>query len=238
MKALPPEGAWFSKPAIIVGGGPSLRDFWWEVLRDVPRVVAINLAYQKVPTADVFFTEDHRVIAKFGLQDDFRFFQGSKVVHVLEDAYMTELAPFLDDLTLIRKKRNDKFWAAHLDEGLSVSSNSAIGAINLAEILGARTIYLLGMDCTKDGKDVNFHDQYPEEWRAGRHQLDSFASDWKHWVKPKCKARIVNVINPKLPSKIDCFPVLTFEGFYDSLHHNLLHCELSGSRQGTGEVRT
>lgn len=198
----------------MVGGGSSLKDFNWACLRDVPRVIVVNRAYQEVPTADIFFTEDARFCAKYGLRDDFRNFGGVKVLHLLEDAYRSEILDVEDQLTIIRKTRSDKFWAKSLDEGLSVSSNSAVGAVNLAEILGAKTIFLLGMDCMKDGQNTNYHSDYSNEWAAGHHQLTSFASDWKHWVRPNCKATIINVINTKMPSKIDCFTAVDYVDFY------------------------
>lgn len=214
-RSLPSEGSWSGQACVVVGGGPSLQDFNWSTLQGVPRVVVINRAVAKVPTADIFFTEDSRYFPRFGNEPAFRDFKGVKVVHLLEDSYVSDLASFLDDLVVIRKKRNDKFWSKSFDEGLSVSSNSAVGAVNIADILGAKTIYLLGMDCRRGpNKESNFHSDYSDDWVAGTHQLDSFVSDWKYWVRVKCRANIVNVINPALPSAIDCFPTIDYEGFY------------------------
>ena len=50
-------------------------------------------------------------------------------------------------------------------------------ALNLADIMGADPIYLLGVDCNSVGKDQkNFHDEYELAGfdRAGDHQYESF----------------------------------------------------------------
>jgi hypothetical protein len=113
----------------------------------------------------------------------------------------------------IRELRDDKYWSMDLNS-LSFSSNSAIGAINLAEILGCHTIYLLGIDCRADGPVLeNFHADYPQGWQVGAMNAYSWLSDFRFWVKQNCRAEIVNVINPSYESAVDCWEKITIDEF-------------------------
>ena len=216
-RKLPSEGGWAGQAAYIIGGGPSLCDFNWESLFPLKNVIAINAAYQRVPYAAAMFTEDARVISRFGHHQDFKVFKGLKILHLLDSGYGPEISPFLEQLTIIRKTRTEKFWSRTWEDGLSVSSNSAVGAFNIASILGAKTIFCLGLDCRKDGDKANFHDAYPRSWAPGKAQLADYASDMENWVALHLKnagIKVWNVINSRLPSAITVWPQVEFDDFY------------------------
>lgn len=225
-RKLPDEGAWKDVPAVIVGGGPSLREFNWAALdcSGTPshnrhfRTIAINRAYRDVPTADCFFTEDSRVVAKFGHRRDFKSFKGLKLLHLLDDGYLPELIPFMDQLTVVHRKRGDKFWSDSWDDGLSVSSNSGIGALNIATIMGCKTVFCLGFDCRTDGPTIqNYHGDYESSWAVGSGQLADYASDFTHWAALNLRKRgvsVINIVNPNFESALTCWPKLSFEDFY------------------------
>jgi hypothetical protein len=117
-------------------------------------------------------------------------------------------------LTVIEEKRDDKYWATDL-KALSFSSNSAVGAINLAEILGASCLFLLGIDCRSDGPAMsNFHELYPADWAVNSINAYNFKSDFENWVFPQCKIpAIYNVINPEFESELKCWPKITQERY-------------------------
>ena len=53
-------------------------------------------------------------------------------------------------------------WTKSLKEGLYHGQNSGYGALNLAMVLGADPIYLLGYDCSKGpAGEKNYHNGYP-----------------------------------------------------------------------------
>jgi len=225
-RSLPSEGSWDGKSAVIVGGGPSLKVFDWSKLLGSPlRSIAINGAYQSLPNATIWFTEDARVVSRFGPLEDFQSFQGIKLLHLLDEGYLPEITPYLDQLTIIPKKQNAKFWSKRWEDGLSVSSNSGIGALNVADLLGASTIFLLGFDCRSDSSTVeNFHSLYPKDWAVGAGVLADYASDFKHWAALHLRHRkVVNVVNPAYPSALDCWERISYEDFYNVV----LHAELS-----------
>lgn len=203
------DGMWDGKDAVLVGGGPSLKSFDWKLLKDRPRVIVVNRAFVDVPTADIFFTEDERFVRKFS--EGLSSFKGLKVFHALAPEFIGPCREAVPDLTVIERKRQDKYWSRSLEDGLSYSSNSMIGALNLADILGAGTIYLLGVDCKIEKSTVtNYHSDYPAGWAVTSHQMTSFKSDFEHWAAPKLLHRKVINLNPD--SAVSCWPKLNWRG--------------------------
>ena len=195
------------KPYFLVGGGPSLKAFEWALLKNVPHVICINMAYAYVPTAEAVFVEDLQFIQLAAQRDDWKAFKGSKIFHALDPSFIEPALSADPDLFIIRRKRKDKFWGRSLEDGLSYSSNSMIGALNLADIMGADPIYLLGVDCNSVGKDQkNFHDEYELAGfdRAGDHQYESFKSDFENWTALHLRHKRVVNLNPN--SAVTCWP--------------------------------
>jgi hypothetical protein len=205
-------GQWNGQTVSIIGGGPSLKGFDFSRIPKHRKVIAINAAFKFCPQADVFFTEDYRFLEKFGAELDS--FQGVKVWHCLKGIKKEKGLALCPSLTVIEEKRDDKFWAKDLFS-LSFSSNSAVGAINLAEILGASRLFLLGIDCRAEAPMMsNFHDLYPEDWAVNSINAYNFKSDFENWVFPNCKIpSIFNVINPAFESEVKCWPKITQERY-------------------------
>ncbi len=204
------DGAWAGEPAYLVGGGPSLRGFDWGILRDRKHVLVINAAIFNVPTAEIFFTEDLRFIQRYATRDGWNEFQGIKVFAAPERNLGDEALKADPSIVVIHRTRDDKYWSPSLREGLSRSSNSGIGALNLADILGADPIYLLGFDCRKrrPGEPANYHELYPQDWRMPLGQEDSYRSDFEHWAAMHLRHRaVINLVDPDFPSAIRCWPM-------------------------------
>lgn len=205
------QGEWKGRRAFIVGGGPSLRDFDWKQLEG-EQCVVINAAYKHVKHLEaVFFTEDLRFIEEFTHRDDWNEFRGRKVVHCLDNTFLKRIHQSDNTIDVIRRvpKERRRCWGRSLQDGLSYASNSGIGAINLAQILGGSPLYLLGFDCRRFDGQSNFHDDYKRSWRTGDDQYKNFLADIVHWVKPHIKGTpVFNIVNPEMPSAIppSCFP--------------------------------
>lgn len=202
------DGAWAGKPGWLIGGGPSLEGFDWSLLKDVPgHILVINRAYMDVPWAHAFLTEDERFIRRYGHREDWKTFEGQKILAMVEPHYKAKIEEVDPTVRFIPQLDKRHGWSKSLDKGLSTSSNSAIPALNLLDIMGCDPIYLLGIDCrTKDNKD-NYHtgkkDGYPESWRTATVQLDSFASDFQYWAGLHLKHRtIINLTTSECPSAL------------------------------------
>lgn len=203
------EGAWANQPAYLVGGGPSLKAFDWSLLEPKKNIIVVNRAWKDVPHADIFFTEDHRVISElWGHAPEWKAWKGLKVLHALDPKFREEALAVDPTLHVIDRNGQSKFWSHRFEDGLSYSSNSMIGALNVAFILGANPIYLLGVDCRSDGAYMpNYHADYPKDWATSSSQAEAFASDFTHWAALHLKKRIVvNLVNPDCPSALECWP--------------------------------
>lgn len=205
------DGSWDGRRGWVVGGGPSLKEFDWRLLDDEPFVIAVNMAYRDLPNAAAFFTEDLRVIELVHEREDWRAFKGEKIFHALDSSYVPTALRLDPTLRIIERRRQDKYWAQSMPEGLSYSSNSMVGALNLIDILSARPIYLLGLDCNRrgiGGRERNYHDEYEKALfdRTGDFQYETFISDFRHWAAYHLARRGKTVINLNCDSSVHCWP--------------------------------
>jgi hypothetical protein len=198
-----PDGSWQSKRCFIVGGGPSLKGFDFERLRG-ERVIAINKAFLDVPFADVMFAMDRPLLdlitaGKLGenYQQAFEDFSGMKLWLDLSGyTYPTGIYSV--------HAAGEIGWTNSLNDGLYHGQNSGYGALNLAIVLGADPIYLLGYDMAKGpGGEKHYHDGYPSG--TNPEALNIFLKAFEAGAKmlPGGGPRIVN-LNPN--SALRCFP--------------------------------
>jgi hypothetical protein len=200
---------WAGQACYIVGGGPSLKGFDWDLLKGLPNIMVLNKAFSSVPWADMCFVEDARFIRRFG--EELVSFAGKKVWHVALGTNKEEVQAAVNrdpHLELVYETRSDKYWSKSFCQGLSSSSNAAVGAINVADLFDADPIYLMGIDCRAENQNMgNFHNSYPREWAVGAMQALNFKSDFENWVQPHTKhRRIINLVNPAFESTIEGWP--------------------------------
>lgn len=141
-------------PAVIVGGGPSLRSFPWARLLDVPAtVIALNRAAEWC-------------VPRYWLAADRDFWlrKARPVPHVATRVWVRtgESEPRVDvALDCAGKDHWDTAWGRSWSEGLGVGGHTGYAAINFAELLGCREVYLLGYDMRgAGGTTAHFHDGY------------------------------------------------------------------------------
>ena len=139
--------AWFEADAYIIGGGSSLRAFDWATL--VGRnTVGCNAAYA--------LGEDVCKVCLFG--DDSFFKHHQDDLAKFKNDVVT-CAPSLATSTLPWLK-----WMPRLPRGLGLTKlgwnfNTGSAAVNLAFLMGATTVYLLGFDMHLDEeRRPNWHD--------------------------------------------------------------------------------
>lgn len=199
---------WLDQPAIVIGGGPSLARFDWDLLRSWPNLIAINGAFKFVPWAPIFFSEDLRAVELFNrdaaIRPLWKSFKGLKLV-----AHSNKSAPQLEavdrDCISVEPKLEGKYWATKFEDGFFMHSNSGTGALNLADVLGADPIYLLGFDLRSEGKKTsNFHDLYPSDWKTADATYANFRHDLEDWAAPHVAHKKVVVLG--LESALECWP--------------------------------
>lgn len=168
-----PDARWVNQSCYIVGGGPSLSDFPWNVLTD-KNVLGCNAAfYLGVRIVPTIVFGDNGFIDKHidGLEDYAA--AGGEIITLARHA--GSLPSWLNVM-----KKN--LTGLSID-GLAWNGNTGSAAINLALLFGANPIYLLGYDMqvSRDGRG-NFHNAYGhkpmnEVYRRFKNGMKSLAAD-------------------------------------------------------------
>ena len=123
------------KTIYIVGGGPSLKTFNWNLL-DGKTTLAINRAFQVLPNSNYLYWYDARVYNTYRSEIDN--FTGQKFA----SRYIGQ-SPL--NTTILEKP---------------TTNNSGSEAILLAIKLGYKRIYLLGYDMRVNKNESNWHNGY------------------------------------------------------------------------------
>lgn len=143
-----PQQWWAGQDAFIIGGGPSLREFDWRRL--IPFLtVGCNDAYQLGPSvcticmfSDLNWYQQH---LKRGIKEF-----PNPVITNQSSLHESEIE---NVLTMERSSNGPSRTA------LGWGGNTGYSAINLALILGARRVFLLGFDMKRVKRKTNWHDQ-------------------------------------------------------------------------------
>jgi len=186
------------RPCFIVGGGLSLRSFDWRLLRG-KAWIGINMAYRHTPT--ISYIEDMRLIEREIVKPEYLACASIKLYHPGHPSYdRVDVQRHGVHILPSTKSR----WSTDISEGVACHNNAGVGAINLADALGADPIYLLGFDM----KPGQWHDDYPDTWKAQRDQFLRYRLGFEDVVAPNVRARVFN-LGPD--SDLDCFPELPLE---------------------------
>lgn len=149
-----PTPFWKDKDVYIIGGGNSLRDFDWKLLQDL-HTIGCNSAYLLGAG-----------ICKICVFGDYKWWEENKA----------GLACYAQDGIVVTNERklqeSDIPWLhimRRVEKGLATDAlawngNTGASAINLALILGAKRIFLLGFDMELDDQGrANWHDKRVEK---------------------------------------------------------------------------
>lgn len=194
------DGAWTGQRCFIIGGGPSLRGFDFAQLKG-EKIIVINRAFEVCPFADIMFSMDNRFYNWLirgqlpGSLEKFMVFKGLKIwLEVSNNSYH-------HGVYYVVGLPTDGFPHS-LKAGIYHGNHSGYGALQLALVLGADPIYLLGYDMKHQGKATHFHSGYPS--RQGAHTLLSFKSGLDRMAVFIRRAKR-NVINLNPDSALKCF---------------------------------
>lgn len=188
-------------PVYIIGGGKSLDNFDWSLLKG-RQVLAINKAMYTCKEAQIGFFGDNKFYEwhrDFGGYDFWRF-RGQHIltstdVDVPENSKVRHIG--LIDVAFSTEK------SAIAAPGGKITS-SGCQAINLAYLAGATKVILLGYDCYPGEyhNDKSYAHQIKVQPSAYARYIDEFAALAKHIKAKKIKVEIVNA-NPD--SALKCF---------------------------------
>lgn len=206
------DRAWEGRRAFVVGSGPSLRGFDFSLLRN-ELWIGCNEEYRHAPT--IALVQDPRLFAGDGSPEITPYsrnpaWTGGPHIPVYfkghPDRQDYEAPDTAFQVNSAHSREAPFRWGQTLEEGLYYGANVGMAAINLAEILGADPIYLLGFDARTDDQRTHHHDSYPDSWKLDR--AEDRAVVYRRWhaafrkIATMVRSRIIN-LNPD--SGIDAF---------------------------------
>jgi len=210
------DNIWKGHRAFIIGGGPSLKGFDWKLLRN-EKTIGINKAIIAFEP-DVLFSMDKLfwsvVYPNLGIIP-----RCTKIY--LDGNIIPKCSPKITKLGIIkylRYKESPKF-SKSLKDGLSSEVDSGYAALNLALLLGADPIYLLGYDMklNKNSEQIWWHDGYKKYFLKNaieNYKKRIFA--YEKYAKPIIDDYFkVKVINLNINSNIKCFPFAKREEIFE-----------------------
>lgn len=205
---------WSDRPVIIVGSGSSLKGFDFNLLNGLGYILAVKEAIWDLPFADACFSL-HLPWTK------------------RRPAELTELASRITLYLAVPKGMSEKQYgsiiprAIYIDRGnekhlsdnpalIHAGGNSGFGALNLAYLKRAKSIYLFGFDFNRNGGHY-----CPERYE----EPDSHnARYWENWgdnfinTKQQLAKAGISIINASPNSSIKAFPKATIEAALERLH--------------------
>lgn len=200
---------WKGETVFVVGGGPSVAHQRPDRLEG-RKVIVINSSYETCPFADILFFGDNRWHNEHRVRPRFKDFvaAGHRVVTVSHPAD----GPYLLKLQRITPT-SDKNGLTTTRIGLSSQKTSFQGAINLAAMLGAKRIVLLGLDGKRNESGMTHH-HTPHRWptRDGNVTWDRQKEQLQFIVAPLA-ARGIETFNTNPDSNFTFFPFEPLEKF-------------------------
>lgn len=182
--------AWKGEAVYLVGGGPSLKEFDWELLRG-KRTIAINRAFQVLPWADIVYWTDAQFYRWY--RSEINAFKGMKIT-------CRPVEVPAKDLIILQgvKDRGLDMRPTYICDG----NNSGYGALNLAVKFGAKRIYLLGYDMHSEEGATHWHNGYA---RRHNHTIYKRLFSYFESAVPVLEKMGVEVWNANPSSHLECF---------------------------------
>ena len=180
----------------IVGGGPSLKNFNWDLLKN-KKVIAINRAYEFCNADVVYWT-------------DTRFYQWNKDELDALTATKYTIQPSANQINVNVIRKGMRHGLETNPSLLAHGDNSGYAAINLAYHLGAKQIVLLGYDMGNVKDSTHFHDGYKVTPTTDETYETRFMTGFPILAE-LLKEKGINVWNASPISKLTCFQKLTIQ---------------------------
>jgi hypothetical protein len=187
---------WDKRPVIIVGGGPSLRDFnFHRLLSFNAWLVGVNESIFSLPRCDAGVTVDKVFVEKRFDRLKAKIATGTEMI-ISTPAPIRHIAA-----TVLHRQLTNKL--SDEPNTLITCGTSGYGAINAAYLKRARRILLLGYDYSADG--LHHHEEY--EWYKPPKRADcwSFWADLYKSMMPQLEAAGIEVYNGSPKSVIKVF---------------------------------
>ena len=186
------EPVWEGETVFIIGGGSSLKDFDFNLLKN-KKTIAVNKAFMFHPTADVLYWSDSRIYQWY--KKDIDKFKGEKYT----------IKPYGGIGEEVKVLKNMGKHGLELSpDGIKHGNNSGHAAMNLAYHYGVKRMILLGFDMQNVRGMSHFHDGYPVKQTRDEIYQKSMIPEF-HQISEDLKKKKVEVINANPDSALPFF---------------------------------
>ena len=211
-----PSGCWEGKTCCIIGGGPSLQNFNWNLLKTV-KTIGINKAFIKYPV-DVNYAMDYnffdfleydKSLENSDIRESWRTYSGIKLF-AIHDSKST----FKKGIYYVHQL-NKKGISFNLKSGIYLGDNSGTGALMLAVALGCKKIGLLGYDFRVNENRTHWHEGYSyQDIECLKNSLVEFRKNVEEFASGILELGI-EVYNLSTNSELKSFPFLDLNTFFE-----------------------
>lgn len=194
-----PELQWKGQDAYIIGGGPSLREFDFNRLRG-KNTIGCNSAFLLGShicslcffSDPMWFNSFFNALCQYG---------GRVVTHCEE---IPDHQPWVWKM----ERRDEGLF----HDALGFGGNTGCGAINLALVLGARRVFLLGFDCkVQADAQMNWHQHRCEPANTSAELFEKFRVGFQAVADQLFKFPGAEVINLGPDSALEMFPKMKLD---------------------------
>lgn len=206
----PISEGWFKDTVVVCAPGPSFTEKTAKLVdcyRSRVRTLAVTSAYRRLPNADLLFATDAKWWdTYYAEQPDFR---GQRWSSHEDSIYNDKKATALRwGLKLVRGRQGSIFstaFASHPD-WVAYGDNSGFAAVNLALLMGASDILLVGFDMRVVEDKGHFFGEYDDTKLVNTrtHGYERFIGAFK--VAAHNMPRDVTITNCTPDSALTCFP--------------------------------
>jgi len=211
------DGAWQGRRAFVIGGGSSLADFDFSRLAG-ELTIGINAGIYLKPPPTIAYAADIRFMQMVEAEGSWTSLPSLKVVHncIKGQAESGMLKPETMGGTYYLPIKRKGGWGHSLSKGDERCGAVAAGfsgavCLNLADILGASPIYMMGFDCYRNQNTSHYHDKYPDDWKTADCMYDKFRRVLNSFVSFP-KADVYHLRSPGAPpSGADAFSSMVYD---------------------------
>lgn len=191
------EPFFLGETIFIVGGGPSLKDFNFELLKNRV-VIAVNKAFLYLPFAQALYWSDSSFYDSF--KKEIHEFKGIKVTK--------NPSPKAEDIINVVETGREGLELE--PNGIRNGGNSGYAAINLAYHLGAKKIVLMGFDAKNGaGGNSHWHDGYGKKGASDEVMQRNWLPHYSSIVNA-LEERRVKIYNTSILSEIKEIEKITY----------------------------
>jgi hypothetical protein len=201
MAKMIPDRTWPDSDIFIIGGGKSLESFDWSLLRP-ELTIGCNDAYlHDIEICKIAIFGDYKWWE--ANKDNLRFFKGRVFTNC--NHLQKSTIPWLNVMT--------RYNRGLVKNGLGWNSNTGASAVNLALILGAKRVFLLGFDCKLTNGDSNWHINDLDEPQKSVYIRFKTGFEQVKNALPKVFPG-TEIINVSDVSDLKVFPIIGMEEFW------------------------